>query len=61
MKENEKVRKSARVANVPLWRVAHAIGVSEPTMTRWLRTPLHPERESKILKTIEQLSIGGLQ
>lgn len=26
------------------WELAHAIGISEPTLTRWLRFPLAGER-----------------
>ena len=56
MKANENVRKAARMANVPLWMVAHAIEVSEPTLHRWLRFPLPAEKESTIMAAIERLS-----
>lgn len=56
MKENQKVRKAARVAGVPLWRVAAAIGVSEPTFMRWMRFPLPAEKESIIISAIDRLS-----
>lgn len=55
---NEKVRNAARLARVPLWKIAIAIGVSEPTLTRWLRVPLSPEREAAIMSAIERL--GGV-
>lgn len=54
-KENEHIRKAARVASVPLWRVAAAIGVSEPTLIRWMRFPLTKEKEALIMETISAL------
>lgn len=55
MKENQTVRRAARVAGVPLWRVAAAIGVSEPTLTRWLRAPLPEDKEQRIMTAISAL------
>lgn len=56
MKENQTVRRVARAAGVPLWRVAAAIGVSEPTLTRWLRFPLPEEKEHRIMAAITTLA-----
>lgn len=53
--ENAKVRRAARAAGIPLWKIARSIGVSEPTLTRWLRTPLSEEKEKKILDAIKEL------
>lgn len=55
MSENQKVRKAARMAGVPLWRVALSIGVSEPTLMRWLRVPLPADKESRIMRAISTL------
>ena len=54
--ENEVIRKAARVAGVPLWRVADEVGISEPTISRWLRRPLSQEREDMLLAAINRLS-----
>lgn len=54
-KANEPVRTAARVAGVPLWAVANRIGVSEPTLLRWLRTPLPEEKERNIMGAISEL------
>ena len=35
---NQAIRREARACNVPLWRIAVRLGISEPTMTRRLRT-----------------------
>lgn len=55
MKENQSVRRAARVAGVPLWKVAAAVGVSEPTLTRWLRVPLPEDKEQRIMTAISAL------
>lgn len=55
MKENQAVRRAARVAGVPLWRVAATIGVSEPTLTRWLRVPLPEDKEKRVMAAITAL------
>ena len=53
-RENENVRKAARVAGVPLWAIASKIQVSEPTLTRWLRFPLPAEKEQRIMTAIQE-------
>lgn len=58
--ENEGIRKLAKANGIPLWRIAHEIGVSEPTLTRWLRFPLSEERERQILAAIDELSEGEI-
>lgn len=55
MKTNETVRKAARTANISLWRVAAKLGISEPTLTRWLRFPLTPDKEAAMLAAISEL------
>ena len=55
VKENQPVRRAARAAGVPLWKVAKAIGVSEPTLTRWLRAPLPEDKERRIMTAISAL------
>lgn len=55
--ENVRVRRAARVAGVPLWKIAVAIGVSEPTLTRWLRVPLSCEREALIMDAIARMEM----
>lgn len=55
MKENMNVRRAARVAGVPLYRIAAEIGISEPTMQRWLRFPLPTDKEARIMAAISKL------
>lgn len=54
--ENQDVRRAARGAGVPLWRVAAEIGVSEPTIHRWLRFPLSAEKKEQIMEAIRSLA-----
>ena len=53
--QNEVIRERARRAGVPLWAVAHSVGVSEATLFRWLRLPLPADRENMLLETISKL------
>ena len=53
--ENQKVRRAARAAGIPLWRIAATIGVSEPTLTRWLRVQLSEDKEQRIMEAIASL------
>lgn len=55
-KENAEIRTLAREAGVQLWRIAAELGVSEPTITRWLRLPLSAERRKAIIDAIGRLS-----
>ena len=58
MKENQEVRKAAKNAGVPLWKIAAELGVSEPTIIRWLRFPLTAEKEKRVMEVISALSQG---
>ena len=55
-RENAEVRRAARIADVPLWQIAAKIGVSQPTITRWLRFPLPGDKEARIMQAIKELS-----
>ena len=57
--ENRKIRVAARVAGVPFWKIARKVGISEPTLTRWLRVPLDAEREAQIMAAIDELAKEG--
>ena len=58
MKANQKIRDMAKAENVTLWRIALQIGVSEPTLIRWLRVPLSEDREQRIYAAIAELKAG---
>lgn len=56
MKENLNIRNAARIADIPQWKIADALGISEATFTRWLRVKLSPEREKKVMEVIDRLT-----
>ena len=49
--DNQDIRRIARAEGIPMWRIAKALGISEPTMTRRMRQEL-PENEKEKLKVI---------
>lgn len=55
-KENNHIRRAARIADVPLWAVAAEVGISEPTLMRWLRVPLPQDRENQVMAAIDHLA-----
>ena len=55
MQANMKVRRAAKAAGVPFWKVAKQMGVSEPTITRKLREELPAEERKRFLKIIKEL------
>lgn len=57
--KNLDFRKSAKAAGIPLWRIAEALGISEPTMTRKLRHELPEAEKQRLLNLIEQLAEEG--
>lgn len=57
-KANEMVRATAKAQKVPLWKVAVRMGISEPTLIRWLRLPLEPDREAAIMAAIDAIARG---
>lgn len=56
MRENQGIRKATKSAGVPLWKIAAELGISEPTIIRWLRFPLPAEKEKYIMEAISMLS-----
>ncbi len=56
MQANKVIRSTAKCKGIKLWQIAQKIGVSESTMTRWLRMPLSTKREAAISKAIEELA-----
>ena len=53
---NRRIRREARAANVPLWKIARYLGISEPTMTRRMRVEMDPTAQEEILHVIRVLS-----
>lgn len=55
MQENKHIRQAAKKAKVSLWEVAAELGISEPTIIRWLRFPLPEDKERQIMAAITKL------
>lgn len=54
--ENDRVRRAARTEGIPFWRIAAALGISEPTLTRWMRFPLPEDKEKRVMAAINELA-----
>lgn len=54
--KNYDVKEYARRHGVFLYEVAHKLGVSEPTLTRWLRLEVSENRKSAIMNAIDELA-----
>ena len=59
MKANQTIREAAKRKGVKHWQIAEYLGISEPTIMRWLRAPLSPEREKAVMEAIEVLAKEG--
>ncbi|MBP3327986.1 MAG: hypothetical protein J6L91_03665 [Clostridia bacterium] len=56
---NQEIRRTAKANDVPLWRIAEKLGISEPTMSRKLRHELAEPEKQKILGIIAELAQGA--
>ena len=56
---NQEIRKKARKAKVPFWKIADALNVSEATFTRKLRRELPDDEKARIFAIIEELKEGA--
>lgn len=52
---NNDIREKAKANGVFLYAVAAEMGISEPTLIRWLRFELPQEKKQRILSAIEQI------
>ena len=52
---NREIRTAAKRERIPLWAVADELGISESTMTRWLRHELPDTEREKLLQIIARL------
>lgn len=53
------LRTAAKNAGVPLWAIADALHISEPSMTRKLRRELDEDEKARILGIISALAKEG--
>ena len=52
---NQELKLKAAGAGVKLWRIAEKLGVTDNTLSRWLRSELPDEKKEKILAIIDEL------
>ena len=53
---NRELRKLARINEIPQWKIAKQLGVTEMTLYRWMREELEQEKAAKIRAAIEELA-----
>lgn len=53
------IRDTAKKKGVKHWQIAEYLGISEPTIMRWLRTPLSAEKEKAVMEAIEEIAKEG--
>ena len=53
---NQEIREYAAKNGVYLWEIALALGISEPTMTRKLRTELPDREREEIMRIINDIA-----
>lgn len=51
---NPRIDERKTAENVPYWRIADELGISENTMLRRLRHQLPPDQEAEVLQAIER-------
>ena len=57
IKKNTDIRKAAKDSGVFLWEIADKLGVSEPTVNRYLRKEMSDNQKAKFLAAIEQVKL----
>lgn len=54
--KNTDVRQYAKSRSIYLWQIAEALGISEPTMTRRMRTELPEQDKQTLFQIIDNLA-----
>ena len=57
IKKNTDIRKAAKESGVFLWEIADKLGVSEPTVNRYLRKEMSDSQKAKFCAAIEQVKL----
>ncbi len=57
VKKNIDIRKAAKENSVFLWEIAEKLGVSEPTLNRYLRKKVTDSQKGKFRAEIEQIKL----
>ncbi len=57
VKKNIDIRKAAKENGVFFWEIAEKLGVSEPTLNRYLRKEMPDSQKGKFRAAIEQIKL----
>lgn len=57
LKKNIEIRKAAKENGVFLWEIADKLGVSEPTLNRYLRKEMPDSQKAKFRTAIEIIKL----
>ena len=60
-KANQNIRDYAAKKGVYFWEIAMKLGVSEPTMTRWMRVELSADKRREIEQVISDIAAAKSQ
>ncbi len=60
-KANQDIRDYAAKKGVYFWEIAMELGISEPTMTRWMRVELPEDKRREIEQVISEIAITKSQ
>ena len=60
-KANQDIRDYAAKKGVYFWEIAMELGISEPTMTRWMRVELPEDKRREIVQIIDKIADSRLR
>ncbi len=60
-KANQNIRDYAAMKGVYFWEIAMQLGISEPTITRWMRVELPEDKRREIEQVISDIAAAKSQ
>lgn len=57
--ENKDLKEKVKKEGLYMWQIADKLGVSEPTLVRWMRYPLSKEKRNAFNDAIKHLKKEG--
>lgn len=58
---NEKIRQVVKDNGMFLWQLSDVLGVSEATVTRWMRREMSDAKQADIIEKINQYRKGSIK
>ena len=58
---NEAIRKAVKDEGMHLWQLSDVLGVSEATITRWMRHEMSDAKQADIIEKINQYRKGDIK